>query len=176
MKYTELMVIFLIALVNIPSGLAADFNISAEEFGSSLLKNTISSIEISQQIIRVLLLANNSTDVQATGYMFQNLWGIIYGGIVLAGWQNQISLLVLEEIGDNPEHYNELGAGINYLGSNATTFFGDAKGTQGLARIMTGYLMALNNSSRSYYTGDTLMEAYARAIVKELYVIELFMI
>ncbi|MEM0330975.1 MAG: hypothetical protein QXU31_06950 [Archaeoglobaceae archaeon] len=165
-----------LSMLMISTASALDFNISAEEFGSAMLKATISSIDISQQTLKVLILANNSSDVQTTGYMFQNLWGIIYGALVLAGWQNKISMLVLEEISNNSEHYNEFGAGINYLGSNATTVFGDTQGTKGLARIMLGYIMALNNSSRLYDSGDTLLQAYAKKITEGFYSNVVFLI
>lgn len=170
------MIMFLSIVIILHCGLAADFNISAEEFGAAMLRATISSIDISQQTLKVLVLANNSTEVQTTGYMFQNLWGIIYGGVVLAGWQNKISMLVLEEISNNSEHYNEFGAGINYLGSNATTVFGDTQGTKGLARIMMGYLMALNNSSRLYDSRETLLQAYAEKIAMGFYSNVVFLI
>lgn len=175
MMETRLIITLFTILMSVHVGLAFDFNISAEEFGSAMLKATISSMNISQQTLKVLILANNSSEVQTTGYMFQNLWGIIYGGLVLAGWQNKISSLVLEEIKNNSEYYNEFGAGINYLGSNSTIVFGDTQGTKGFARIMVGTLMALNNSSR-LYDSDTLLEAYAKSITQGFYASVIFLV
>ena len=65
--------------------------------------------------------------------MFQNLWGLIYGAIVLSGWQNQISLLALKEISNNTTHLADFESGINYLRSNSTTVFGDPGGTRGIS-------------------------------------------
>jgi len=153
----------LLSIVTIPAT-AGDFSISAEELGSAILKTTISSLNLSQHVLKLMILTNNTSEVQTSGYLFQNLWGIIYGGVVLAGWQNKITSLVFEEIKDNPEHYNEFGVGLNNLGANATVIFGDPQGTKGLAKVLSGTVSALNNSSRLYNSEKTLLEAYAESI------------
>lgn len=161
------LIMLLLMITSVAS--ASNFTISSEDFGSALFKNLISTLNLSQQTFKIITLANNTSQVQATGYMFQNLWGIIYGSLVLTSWQNQIFSMVLEEIKNNSTHLQNFGLGINYLGSNATTVFGDTQGTKGLARILTGSFLALNNSSKLYQPGETLLQAYARVIILDFY-------
>jgi len=155
---------------------ASNFTISSEDFGFTALRSAISGLEIFRDTLNVLTLANNSSGVQATGYMFQNLWGIIYGAIVLSGWQNQISLLALKEISNNTTHLADFGSGINHLGSNSTTVFGDPGGTRGISRLLSGALAALNNSSKLYRPGETVLQAYASSVADAFYSFVLFII
>ncbi|MEM0315768.1 MAG: hypothetical protein QXL61_06705, partial [Archaeoglobaceae archaeon] len=71
-----------IALLVIPVGADQDFTISAEEFGAAMVSNTIANLKLGQAFLKALALANNT--VEADGYMFQNMWGVIYGGLVLS--------------------------------------------------------------------------------------------
>ncbi|MEM2346197.1 MAG: hypothetical protein QXN49_06495 [Archaeoglobaceae archaeon] len=173
MKKFTLTIMF---LVFTSTALADDFSISSEDFGSVLMRSLISVFNLSQQTFKVLALANNTPGVQATGYMMQNMWGIIYGVLVLAGWQNQILSIALEEIKDNSTHLQYFGLAVNYLGSNATTVFGDTQGTKGFARILNGSLIAINNSSKLYQPGETLLEAYAKSLTLEFYNCVVFLI
>ena len=174
MMFTPLTIALLICTISLAS--ASNFAISSEDFGFAALRSVISSLEIFGEILRVITLTNNTSEVQATGYMFQNFWGIVYGSLILSEWQNRISLMVLKEIANNTTSLIAFGSGINYLGSNATTVFGDPEGTKGLARLFSGSFMALNNSSRLYRPGETVLQTYANTIADAFYSSVMFII
>lgn len=165
---------FIIALIIYPVT-ASDFIMTSEDFGSVLLRNIISGVNTTQLMLKVLTLANNTNEVQTTGYMFQNLWGIIYGALVVTSWQNEIGRMILVEIGNNTTNLNLLGEAINALGSNSTIVFGDSNGSSGFSRILNGMMAALNNSSR-LYQGKSFLEAYAESISLFSYELSIFLI
>lgn len=100
---------------------------------------------------------------------FQNLWGVTYGGLILAGFNNQVTALVLNEISNTAADLNYIGLAFSYLGSNASTVFGDANGNAGLAKLMAAQVSALQNASKLYQPGETLLQAYARALSQTIY-------
>lgn len=153
-----------------------NFTIKAEDFGAAVLRNMIANMELGQSVLKVLYLANGTPGVQATGNMMQNMWGVIYGGLVLAGWQNQIMALAISDLETNATHRTDLGNAINFLGKNATTVFGDASGNSGIARILNGTVMALSNQSKYYNGTETYLQAYGRVIAAQVNSSVLFLI
>jgi len=82
---------------------------------------------------------------------FQNLWGVTYGGLILAGFNNQVTALVLNEISNTAADLNYIGLAFSYLGSNASTVFEDANGNTGLAKLMAAQISALQNASKLWF-------------------------
>lgn len=153
-----------------------NFSMRAEDFGAAILRNMIANLELGQSMLKVLYLANGTPGVQATGNMMQNMWGIIYGGLVLAGWQNQILALAISDLETNVTHRTDLGNAINFLGRNASVVFGDPGGTTGIARLLNGTVMALSNGSKYYNGTETYLQAYGRAIAAQVNSTVLFLI
>ena len=153
-----------------------NFTMKAEDFGAAILRNMIANLELSQSALKVLYLANNTTGVPATGNMMQNMWGVIYGGLVLAGWQNQILALALRDLEQNATHRADIGNAINFLGKNASVVFGDPGGTSGIARLLNGSVLALSNGSKYYNGTETYLQAYGRALAAQVNSTALFLI
>ncbi|MEM4689386.1 MAG: hypothetical protein QXF37_01635 [Archaeoglobaceae archaeon] len=153
-----------------------NFTMKAEDFGAAILRNMIANLEITQSLLKVLYLANNTPEVQATGNMMQNMWGVIYGSLVLAGWQNQITALAISDLEKNETHRRDIGNAINFLGKNASTVFGDPAGTTGIAKLLNGTVMALSNQSKYYNGTETYLQAYGRAIAAQVNSTVLFLI
>jgi hypothetical protein len=166
----------LVFLLAMQTASAQNFTMKAEDFGAAILRNMISSLELSQSVLKVLYLANSTTGVPATGNMMQNMWGVIYGGLVLAGWQNQIVALALSDLQTNDTHRADIGRAINFLGQNATTVFGDPGGMSGIARLLNGSVLALSNGSKYYNGTETYLQAYGRAIAAQVNSTALFLI
>ncbi|MFN3330442.1 MAG: hypothetical protein ACK419_05915, partial [Pyrinomonadaceae bacterium] len=174
--WREVLIVVSVMLLVIPVSADQNFTISAEEFGAAMVSNTIANLKLGQAFLKALALANASSDVSSDGYMFQNMWGVIYGGIVLSGWNNKITALVLDNLTQDNTNLTKLGLAINYLGRNASVVFGDADGTQGLALLIKGQYNALKNSSRTYEGDTPLLKAYINAIADQIYSTTLFLI
>ncbi|MEM0302837.1 MAG: hypothetical protein QXI54_06700 [Archaeoglobaceae archaeon] len=155
---------------------AQDFTTSTLNFSAAILRNMIANLELSQSVLKVLALANNTPGVQDTGYMMQNMWGIIYGALVLAGWQNQIMALAVSDLESNATHRTDLGNAINFLGKNASIVFGDPAGTTGLAKLLNGSVLVLQNPTMYYNGTETYLQAYGRAIAAQVNSSVLFLI
>ncbi len=100
---------------------------------------------------------------------FQNLWGVTYGGLILAGFNNQVTALVLNEISGNDGDLKNVGLAFSYLGSNASTVFGDANENAGLAKLMAAQVSALQDKNITYQGNEILLQAYARALSQTIY-------
>ncbi len=155
---------------------AQNFTMKAEDFGAAILRNMIANLELGQSVLKVLYLANNTSGVSATGNMMQNMWGVIYGGLVLAGWQNQIMALAMSDLETNETHRRDIGNAINFLGKNASVVFGDPGGTSGIAKLLNGTVLALSNNSKYYNGTETYLQAYGRAIAAQINSTVLFLI
>lgn len=173
-KYIVLGLIAAMVVAMAPAMAANNYNMPADDFAAAMLKNTISNLDIGNKFLDVLDKAN--TTVSASGwYLFQNLWGVAYGGLILAGFNNQITALVLDNISTNSTDLGYIGLGLSYLGSNASTVFGDIAGSKGLARLFAAQVDALtrtttNNTAAYYYQpGETMLQGYARALSQTIY-------
>ncbi|MEM0203470.1 MAG: hypothetical protein QXO16_05830 [Archaeoglobaceae archaeon] len=174
MLWRVLVVAVAVVLLAIPVGADQNFTISAEEFGSAMVSNTIANLKLGQAFLKALALANDT--VTSDGYMFQNMWGVIYGGIVLSSWNNKVTALVLDNLTKDNTNLTKLGLAINYLGRNASVVFGDSAGTQGIALLIKGQYNALNNVSRTYDGTTPLLTAYVGTIADQIHSTVLFMI
>jgi hypothetical protein len=170
-------VLFVGLLVLATMGTAsAAFNTDATEFAKLMLNNTAAQMQQTLSILMILDKASsNSTD------LFQNLWGIAYGGMVLASINNQITGTALEAILNedytadmtyyghdaNEKLYDVVGYAISDLGNNADQVFGDPEGTHGLAELLYAqyYVLADPNDEFDY----DYLQAYATNLAKLMY-------
>ncbi len=143
---------------------AADFSMDASEFAAVLLKHSISNLEISNRFIDTLNGAS-----QQTSNIYQNLWGVIYGALVIAEWSNEITGIVLDEISNNTALAVKVGLAFNYIGSNSSTVFGDMNGSKGIAMILKNETEVLKNDSYKYRGNESMLEAYSRVVSESIH-------
>lgn len=176
MRKTVIILLALLLPLTMGTASAENFTMPLQNFSAAILRNAIANLELSQSVLKVLALANNTPGVQQTGNMMQNMWGVVYGGLVLAGWQTQINSLAFKDLEQNETHRTDFGRAINFLGKNASTVFGDPGGTTGLAKLLNGSVLVLQNDSMYYQSGETYLQAYGRAIAAQLNSTVLFLI
>lgn len=157
-----------------------DFKEKPENLAKALLKSTIANLEIGNKFLNILVLANTSENPTLA---FQNLWGVVYGGLAIASWNNQITALVLDNITANQTLVDRIGTSINNLGRNASLVFGDMDGNYGITNLFKWQVKVLQNNTAYYYEDDstriTYLEAYADAITNTIkntvdFMVELF--
>ncbi|MEM2346194.1 MAG: hypothetical protein QXN49_06480 [Archaeoglobaceae archaeon] len=152
------------------SASAADFSVPATDFAKLMINNTIAQMQQVQSILSILDAANGTTPA---ALKFQNVWGVAYGGMVLASINNQVTGLTLEAILNNSYSYSGMklyelvGASIDYLGSNASVVFGDPEGTKGLAKLLAAQVTVLGDKGASY--AYNYNQAYATELAKTMY-------
>jgi len=83
---------------------------------------------------------------EGTNLNFSNVWGLIYGGLVSNYWNSFAIQEVLNATQHNVSALKNFSLAINYLGSNATTVFGDPEGTKGLTYLQKGVYDYLKNN------------------------------
>ncbi len=157
-----------------------DFNETPENLAKALLKSTIANLEIGNKFLNILVLANASNSPTLA---FQNLWGVVYGGLAVASWNNQITALVLDNITTNQTLIDRIGTSINNLGRNASLVFGDMNGNYGMTNLFKWQVNILQNNTAYYYEDEstkvTYLEAYADALTNTIknavdFMVELF--
>ncbi len=153
-----LLYLLTVTLLSLQLAHAADFSMNSNEFAAVLLKHTISNLEISNKLIDVF----NSVSQQTSDSLYQNLWGIAYGGVVLSGINNEVTAKVLDNIVNDPQKIATIGTAFDDLGSNATTIFGDADGTTGISMFLKKQVSILNNN-------DAVLKDYADALARSIY-------
>jgi|Deesub1362B_J571_1020462.scaffolds.fasta_scaffold17212_2 hypothetical protein len=144
---------------------AADFSIEANEFAAVLLKHTISNLEISNRFVDVI----NKASQQVSDPLYQNLWGVIYGALVISTINNEITSIVLDKISENQTLSVRVGLAFSYLGSNSSDVFGPMNGSRGIAMIMKNETEVLKNDSYKYWGNESLLEAYSRVVSEAIY-------
>ncbi|WP_202320620.1 hypothetical protein [Archaeoglobus neptunius] len=156
--------------------MAEDFSMNGTEFAAAFISNTISNLDLGSKALK-MFYAVNTTDTSSN--LFQNLWGLIYGGVLVAGWNNQVTALVLDELA-NTSNTNldsartNISTAIRYIATNTTTVFGDTEGSAGLSALLKYQVKALENRSVEY-NGEPLIQAYAKAIADTIHDNILFM-
>ncbi len=83
-------------LVTAPA-MAQDFSMNGTEFAAAFIKNTVSNLDLGAKFLHLLYQVNWS---DTNSNLFQNLWGLVYGGVLVAGWNNQVTAEVLETLAD----------------------------------------------------------------------------
>ena len=171
-------VLFVGLLVLATMGTAsAAFNTDAVDFAKLMLNNTAAQMQQTLSILMILDKASGSGSPD----LFQNLWGVAYGGMVLASINNQITGKALEAIlndaytadmtyyghGASEKLYDVVGYAISDLGNNADQVFGNPEGTHGLAELLYAqyYVLADPNNQFDY----DYLQAYATNLAKLMY-------
>lgn len=162
----------LLLVVTIAS--ADDFSIPKTELGKLMVNNTIEQLKISQSIFRIIDLSES-----VHPEIYQNLWGIIYGFMVVQNVNNQIVNKVLDAIKNDSytadmsyygygemKLYDVVGESVNMLGASSKDLFGDPEGTRGLAMILSAQYYVLTHSAQFEYD---YLSAYATELVKTYY-------
>ncbi|MEM4540446.1 MAG: hypothetical protein QXP46_03010 [Archaeoglobaceae archaeon] len=165
-----------VLLLTVTPALAGDFSINATEIAKIMINNTVEQLRISQSIFRIIDLSESQLPD-----IYQNLWGIIYGIMVLQNVNNQITNLVFDAMNNESytadmsyygygqmKLYDVVGDSVNMLGASSDEVFGDPQGTKGVARIMYSEYYVLkdpNNEFEYDYLG-----AYATELVKTYYI------
>lgn len=152
--------------------MAEDFNMNGTEFAAGFIKNTVSNLHLGAKFLK-LLYEVNATDSDSN--LFQNLWGLVYGGVLVAGWNNQITSVVLDTLAESDNltsQRTDISESIRMMATNTSVVFGDTEGSQGLAALMKYQLKALQNKSITT-TNSTgvevpLVEAYAEALANTI--------
>ncbi len=158
--------LLLMVILLLPSEVyAADFSMEANDFAAVLLKNTISNMEVSNKFIDVL----NKASQQLSDPLFQNLWGVVYGAIVVSAINNEITSIVLDQVSKDQSLSVKVGLAFSYLGSNSSTVFGPMNASKGIAMIMKNETDVLGNHSYKYWGNETLLKAYARVVSEAFY-------
>jgi len=122
--------------------------VSIDEFSRIVIAILDLNFEILRNFLTLLVVsATNTTLVnEGTNLNFSNVWGLIYGGLVSNYWNSQVIKEVLNATQHNVSAMKNFSIAINYLGSNATTVFGDPEGTKGLTYLQKGVYDYLNNN------------------------------
>ncbi|MEM4615861.1 MAG: hypothetical protein QXY19_02525 [Archaeoglobaceae archaeon] len=159
------------------SASAQDFTMNATDFAAALLNQSIAGMGQAQNFLMIIVKTSGSNNPN----IFQNLWGIAYGGVVLASINNQVTNMVLAEILDDNNTvdisawgygtdeilYDVIGYALNTMGSQGDIVFGDPAGEKGLARLLMAQVMLMENPSSYGYDYDFAAE-YAKELAKTI--------
>lgn len=149
-----------------------DFNMNGTQFAAAFIKNTVSNLDLGAKFLHLLYEVN---DTDQNSNLFQNLWGLVYGGVLVSGWNNQVTAEVFETLADSnnlTSQRTNISESIRMMATNTSVVFGDVEGTQGLAALLKYQVKALQNKSitTTNSTGEEvpLVEAYAEALANTI--------
>ncbi|WP_086975387.1 hypothetical protein [Archaeoglobus fulgidus] len=114
--------------------------VSIEEFSRIIIATLDLNFQILENFFTLLVVSatNSSLVSQGANLNFSNVWGLIYGGLVSNYWNSFAIHEVLNATQHNVSAMKNFSIAISYLGSNATTVFGDAEGTKGVTYLQKG--------------------------------------
>jgi len=168
-RFVKGLVVALAVLVSMTPAMASDFSMNATEYAAAFLMNTIGNLQLGAKVLDLLYAVNESDQ---SSNLFQNFWGLAYGGLLVAGWNNQVTATVIDELarsGNLASQRQNLSEAIRYMANNTTVVFGDTAGTAGLSLLLKHQVLALQNRSIETLnsTGQMvpLVEAYADALI-----------
>ncbi|MBO8180018.1 MAG: hypothetical protein H0Z19_05985 [Archaeoglobus sp.] len=133
--------------------------VSIEEFSRIIIATLDLNFEILKNFFTLLVVSSTNTSLVSEGanLNFSNVWGLIYGGLVSNYWNSFAIQEVLNATQHNVSAMKNFSIAINYLGSNATTVFGDPDGTKGLTYLQKGvYDYLKNNPQETEKLADSL--------------------
>jgi len=170
-RFVKGLVVALAVLVSMTTAMAKDFEMNATDYAAAFLMNTIGNLQLGAKVLDLLYAVNES---DSNSNLFQNFWGLAYGGLLVAGWNNQVTATVIDELA-NTSNTNlsqqrvDLSDAIRYMATNTSVVFGDTAGTAGLSLLLKHQVLALQNKSIETLnsTGQMvpLVEAYADALI-----------
>uniref|UniRef100_A0A7C3RLM5 Uncharacterized protein n=1 Tax=Archaeoglobus fulgidus TaxID=2234 RepID=A0A7C3RLM5_ARCFL len=170
-RFVKGLVVALAVLVSMTPAMASDFSMNATEYAAAFLMNTIGNLQLGAKVLDLLYAVNESDD---SSNLFQNFWGLAYGGLLVAGWNNQVTATVIDELANTSntnltQQRKDLSEAIRYMANNTTVVFGDTAGNAGLSKLLKHQVLALQNKSIETLnsTGEMvpLVEAYADALI-----------
>ena len=170
-RFVKGLVVALAVLVSMTTAMATDFSMNATDYAAALLMNTIGNLQLGAKVLDLLYAVNESDD---SSNLFQNFWGLAYGGLLVAGWNNQVTATVIDELANTSntnltQQRKDLSEAIRYMANNTTVVFGDTAGNAGLSKLLKHQVLALQNKSIETLnsTGEMvpLVEAYADALI-----------
>lgn len=176
MRYIAVGMVLALVVMMAPA-MAADFSMNGSQYAAAFIKNTIGNLELAHNFLSALYAVN---DTDTDHNLFQNMWGLIYGGVLVSGWNNLVTAEVFKAIANesatqtgNPAIIaarENISTAIAYLASNnnITVVFGDADGTKGMAYLLKKQVQALQNRTITV-DGVPLVEAYALSIAQTIY-------
>ncbi|WP_202319758.1 hypothetical protein [Archaeoglobus neptunius] len=106
---------------------------SLDEFARIVVALLNLNFQAVQNLLDLFVSASTNSDLN-----FSNVWGLIYGGIVMNYWNNHILMSILEVTRTNASAMRNFSLTFSYLGSNATVIFGDVEGTKGMSYLQSG--------------------------------------
>ncbi|MFN3330443.1 MAG: hypothetical protein ACK419_05920 [Pyrinomonadaceae bacterium] len=113
---------------------------------------------------------NQTLTSQGVNLNFSNLWGILYGSLLVSKEISELANRTLYIISTNETAVLEIAKFINEFGKNATTIFGDAEGTKGIAFIQREVYKRLtsNPTELTQLTGNVadLMFSFVKLLVE----------
>jgi len=138
---------------------AGDFSVSAVEIGKLMVNNTVEQLRNSRYMFMILDLSDNTLQD-----IYQNLWGIVYGLLVLQYVNNQMTNLALDAMlndsytadmskfgySGSEKLYDVVGYSVDMIGANAEDVFGDPQGSKGLARIVNAEYYVLKDPNDEF--------------------------
>jgi|GEM_PF-759249 len=170
-RFVKGLVVALAVLVSMTTAMATDFSMNATDYAAALLMNTIGNLQLGAKVLDLLYAVNESDQ---NSNLFQNFWGLAYGGLLVAGWNNQVTATVIDELANTSntnltQQRKDLSEAIRYMANNTTVVFGDTAGTAGLSLLLKHQVLALQNKSIETLnsTGQMvpLVDAYAEALI-----------
>lgn len=177
MKRAILLIGLLVLAIGSASAQQQNFELNATDFAAALLNQSIAGMGQAQNFLMILVKASESNNT----YLFQNLWGIIYGGVVLASINNEVTNMVLAEILDDNNTvdisdwgysdveylYDVIGYALNTMGAKGDVVFGDAAGNSGLARLLKAQVLLMQDPGAYDYDYDFAAE-YAKELARTI--------
>jgi hypothetical protein len=141
---TRAAALFALLIVILPVS-AGDFSISAVEIGKLMVNNTVEQLRNSRYIFQIF---DHSYDTLQD--IYQNLWGVIYGLLVLQYKNNQITNMALDAMlndsytadmskfgySGSEKLYDVVGYSVDMVGANSEEVFGDLQGSKGISRLV----------------------------------------
>jgi len=158
--------------IAVAPAMAQDFSMNGTEFAAAFIKNTVSNLDLGAKFLH-LLYEVNASDTNSN--LFQNLWGLVYGGVLVAGWNNQVTAEVIKTLADAgnlSSARTNISEAIRLMATNTSVVFGDVDGNSGLAALMKYQVKALQNTSITTLNSTgaevPLVEAYAEALANTI--------
>jgi hypothetical protein len=144
--------------------------ITLDELARVIVATIDLNFQILENLFTLLIVSATNSSLVSTGtnLNFSNVWGLIYGGLVSSYWNSQAVYEVLNATQHNVSAMKNFSLAINYLGSNATTVFGDSEGTRGIAYLQKGIYEHLKSNPQEVESLATSFSKMLKAQVELL--------
>jgi len=118
---------------------------------AELAKLLLEYLDLAMQAVGNILELFDSPSIS-----FPNVWGLVYGAIVVNYNLGQFASEFMHTTKNSTPALSNLSLAVSYLGTNATTIFGDLEGSKGVASIQKEAVEVLltNSSMREELAND----------------------